>query len=68
MEIADREIEAFRRVTTERYGFATDPALPLWHNVESRLSTIDLNQLAARPRNATCHNLLRSSPLPPTGA
>ena len=64
MEIADGEINDFRRVTKERYGFVSDLALPLWQNVESQLRTVDLNELAARPRNATCHNLLRSSPLP----
>ena len=64
MEIADREIDNFRRVRKERYGFVSNPALPLWQNVESQLKTADLNELAARPRNSACHNLLRSSPLP----
>ena len=64
MEILDQEIDDFRGVIKEQYGFVADPALPLWHSIETQLKTVDLTELLARPQNTACHNLLQSRPLP----
>ena len=64
MDLVDRDIDAHKKVLQEQYGFVADPRLPLWSNVESQLSKVDVTELLARPQNTACHNLLQSRPLP----
>ena len=37
MDTVDRDIDEYKKVLQEQYGFVADPRLPLWSNVETQL-------------------------------
>ena len=48
------------------FGFALDPGLPVWKNVETVLANMDVKEYFNRPHNMTYHNLC-SHLQPPKG-
>ena len=68
MNRADQEVSNYRRKLENQYGFVADPDLPLWKNVENRLSQLTT---AGAPngnsiKNLACHNICRHNQ-PPIG-
>ena len=64
MDIVDQKIDDTRNLLVQQYGFAADPDLLLWKNMEIHLTRMDVHEVESRPRNMACHDLLQRLKLP----
>eukprot|EP00956_Cyclotella_meneghiniana_P029384 scaffold70892_cov59-Cyclotella_meneghiniana.AAC.1 len=54
MNHADQVVGKFGELLKKQYGFLTDPALPLWKNVERRLGEMSLDEWSLQISNMSC--------------
>ena len=65
MNHADQVVGTFRRSIEFQYGFAANPRLPLWKNVENRLGSLGVDEFSGGVlRNTSYHNLLEKYNMP----
>lgn len=61
----ENSVAAAKRRCTQYYGFASDPHMPLWINVNDALLNMNPRQYFARPSNMAYHNMCTTLVPPP---